>query len=977
MDVDNGYSLALVAKFSLCHFAQLVESIDKSRRFPIGINPRSLLTSNHAALVNKVYPTDPGETGPRPSHLSTLLFYANSKPIKLVKVGEYLVKKVETDLGRSKIGFVKVSLQIVDALMAQCPATHINLMAKNVLKIIDLVLASPDPELILEATSTFVTFNSLYRHDTIMDIELTSLYSKLVHQFCGNCTLITKNTLVQQKIHLSGLRAIQSIAASDTFLVNPKAPEYVSHMIPAILSNLQEEKRLRSTSEPPRTPGLPNATPPMQTNQPHHNSITDDLFTHPLLEQSAQESLSVLFKNGTRESLRFLIPPLWAFLEEKKLWGDKSMVVHVMTVVSGSVAPQYHYLLMASLLEKLKGGKRKDQQQQPLSGNVIEKTGVVLGVVVLVSAGGAGAAGISVVELLEALVALVVETAVPADSDRVGEDGDVRAFHGMLVEAVGALGVHIAYPTQLNDIVSFIVNRVGRVEGSDAAEVCVRKSLIRCLLRVVSVRRACLSGGISENGKSGSRQSLTNLRGSVISNLDGVNFELDKFSTLTRVAMGTQKSNKAKRTSLTLPARISAVLLIPLLPYLVDMNQDIRILSALFLNSAIALDVVQSQLDDALSVSKKQVADEEFVHLTYQKLHSYALLDTSGPVDFVAMGTLISMFLRKYGSSADGVGSSIQFLLKLQNDVVKSTPTRKTAVQRLFIDHLKELAGVFTLPALKTYLEKFGPTSAGIPLTTKMETLSASVEYWVIKNGSGDSAEAAARTFSSVANVQDPSPIPASEILPLLYESNLINVDEVKAKIGEEFHTTSESGVDLSQSAVSIGGKRYSGVVEGGLSVVSIAKLATRPSEGLGVGKKDVESVRSGASFRADTPIKFEDLKDAISIHSSSTEVRVVDSSLRTVTPTPKGKIDVKKLLNNISTSITNVSTHKKSHFLEPSHLGKHSLRFGSSSGDKSQDLGSKAEPQPGTSPEEVVVTVIGTEQDGVYLPAKVAGTEN
>ncbi|ORY49368.1 hypothetical protein BCR33DRAFT_581294 [Rhizoclosmatium globosum] len=38
-----------------------------------GTNPRSILTSNHAALVNKVYPTDPGETGPRPSHLSTLL----------------------------------------------------------------------------------------------------------------------------------------------------------------------------------------------------------------------------------------------------------------------------------------------------------------------------------------------------------------------------------------------------------------------------------------------------------------------------------------------------------------------------------------------------------------------------------------------------------------------------------------------------------------------------------------------------------------------------------------------------------------------------------------------------------------------------------------------------------------------------------------------------------------------------------------
>ncbi|KAJ3061145.1 hypothetical protein HDU98_002956, partial [Podochytrium sp. JEL0797] len=163
-----------------------------------GINPRSLLVSNHAALVNKVYPQVPGDSGPRPQHLSTLLFYANSKPIKLTKVGDYLLKKVDQDLARNKTEFVKVSLLIIDALMAQCPPTHINLIAKNVLNIIDLVLESPDPDLVLEATATFVTFNGLYRHDSVIAVELSSLYSKLVYKFCAHCTFTTRDTLTQQ-----------------------------------------------------------------------------------------------------------------------------------------------------------------------------------------------------------------------------------------------------------------------------------------------------------------------------------------------------------------------------------------------------------------------------------------------------------------------------------------------------------------------------------------------------------------------------------------------------------------------------------------------------------------------------------------------------------------------------------------------------------------------------------------------------------
>ena len=55
----------------------------------------------HATLINNCYP-GPGNTLPKPSELSYLVFYANSKPAKLTKCGVYLEKRVATDVRKRK-----------------------------------------------------------------------------------------------------------------------------------------------------------------------------------------------------------------------------------------------------------------------------------------------------------------------------------------------------------------------------------------------------------------------------------------------------------------------------------------------------------------------------------------------------------------------------------------------------------------------------------------------------------------------------------------------------------------------------------------------------------------------------------------------------------------------------------------------------------------------------------------------------------
>ena len=59
---------------------------------------------NHVKLINNVYPTEPGEEGPRASALSLLVYYAASKPNKLPKIGAHLEKRLKSDVKNNKTG---------------------------------------------------------------------------------------------------------------------------------------------------------------------------------------------------------------------------------------------------------------------------------------------------------------------------------------------------------------------------------------------------------------------------------------------------------------------------------------------------------------------------------------------------------------------------------------------------------------------------------------------------------------------------------------------------------------------------------------------------------------------------------------------------------------------------------------------------------------------------------------------------------
>ena len=64
---------------------------------------------NHIRLVNRCYPTNPTERSvPRSNKLATLMFYANSKPAKLVKISKFMSHKIQLDVTLKNHGYLSL-----------------------------------------------------------------------------------------------------------------------------------------------------------------------------------------------------------------------------------------------------------------------------------------------------------------------------------------------------------------------------------------------------------------------------------------------------------------------------------------------------------------------------------------------------------------------------------------------------------------------------------------------------------------------------------------------------------------------------------------------------------------------------------------------------------------------------------------------------------------------------------------------------
>ncbi|KAJ3411467.1 hypothetical protein HDV05_002156 [Chytridiales sp. JEL 0842] len=906
---------------------------------------------NHITLINNVYPSEPGEVGPKSSALSLLVFYCGSKPQKLQKVGAYLEKKVKLDLRQNRIGYVKVTLDIVNAIISQCP-THVNIMANSVLRVVDDVLGFPDPDLLLQATSTFVTFNTIHSHEASMDNEFVDLFSKLLEKYCGFCSYETNDKLFQHKMHMSGLRAIQAIASSETFLLNSKIEAYVKAMVPAILHNFGKHKRLSAhhrTATSPTSPG----------SSMKRISIADDLFTHHEVEHTAENSLSQLVLRTNATTLTIILNPILAYIDEKSLWSSTSYIMHIVKTITSSVQPQYLHILLSSILDRL--------DSEAFANNSAVKTGLVKSLSYLVIHGGESV-GVAVLELLEALsrqIWLTVShaasysaetkssTAPPTGTKEV--DKGAIYYQTALVDAVGFLAVNIEYPDQMNDIIAFLVNKLklptdtedGELDGAsshrsgspttpvgaDPVVVSNRKVLLRCLARVVSVRRLHLVHPVTSPGT----------RTSVLSN--------------------------NSRRSATLRSPITTSLLSPLLALFADVDPEIRIGIAHFMHELLSLEVLElgigsiassiansggpitaastggpsimasfgSLLSGAprtgLTNSNGSVPSaSEFLAALYKALYAYAISAVNGPADYVALGCLFVVILQRY-FYIDGLAATLPVLFRIQSDIkhgLVTSPSRQRALGNLVVEYLAHVARIHQISDLSERISNLREErKAAGEWCLGLETTSPHVVFGGT-NEEGDPVRpsiSAHTTFEELEGIMSPTfqPLSPARIVDRLMVVESLMSDSHIGRVlpdgglrerlmveyipSDEAKKVAKTGAYMSEER-SKSGKGSSSVGKKGGAGIGSNHLVAGNSQTTERTKKASSSVKS-SSVKSDVPatVRVEEFREALSANYLEKDAKpgapseMIDLHVLSpgATVTERRKPDIRSLLKNVT----------------------------------------------------------------------------
>ncbi|KAJ3085555.1 hypothetical protein HK102_014058 [Quaeritorhiza haematococci] len=664
---------------------------------------------NHVTLVNKVYPTEPGQEGPQSSNLSYLVFYASSKPHKLPKIGAYLEKRVKVDMRRNKNVYIKITLDIINALLNACHQ-HLNLISKSVLRIVQDVAESPDPDIVMLATTTFVVFSGYHNHESAADKEFTDLYDHLVARFCLFSVYETSNHLMRHKMRLSGLKALHGMASNETFLLDQHCSIYVQQMVPSAVENFKE---LTSLPHPSTKDSSPRAV-----GSPRH-SIADELITPAELGHIAESCLQELCKKTNATTLKMVLAPLLNFFDVNGHWShQKKLVLHVIKSVCAAVQPQYRYVLVSSILERL--------NDADFSSVKSRKTTLIKTLTHLIASSGA-TVSLTILELLDTLVKnllvsvkstasvavstaaamVVVETAsavsaggagAPLDKASIEEDLIVQ---DALVDSIGSLATHVHYPEQVNDILSYLVNRMFvsdpltsisesagppdgtlKLAGVDKLTVETRKALLRCLAQVVHVRLQQCHHDDSH---------ATN---------DGSNSSASETTDKTTTTRSTHASNASKRSSIV-KSPIPYELVVPLLKFFLDENPDVRVQFQAFLYKLLSLEIAEAGMGLPLVDSGK------FCAKMNRYLYEYALSPINNPSDYAAIGTIFNLSLRRFFRRE--FVSTLPLMWKFESLVKEGkvpSASRQRALGNVVVEYLATAGEAFDITELKEYAAK-------------------------------------------------------------------------------------------------------------------------------------------------------------------------------------------------------------------------------------------------------------------------------
>ncbi|KAJ1922705.1 plasma membrane localization protein [Tieghemiomyces parasiticus] len=299
----------------------------------------------HATLIENCFPY-PATAASRPksNELSYLVYYANSKPAKLAKVGVYLERKIHRELYKRRRYEVEICLEIFDALLKAC-RQDLNYFTKPILHSLWAIFAADHADLVPAATRTFTNFCRQHNGSTLgIDLRLRATYDLLIGKFSSFALGDQGTGESALRLRFIGLRAIHAVVTSEATRVTDSHRE-LEAVIPAVLANLTapwlapDDEKAGRAARWAEIEALPLADPP----------VTPDLIS-----DLAWINLKEMIENSNGFNFRYIILQAVSYINATRpQWHPCDPIVELFTQMTVSLQPQYRAILVTELLQQL------------------------------------------------------------------------------------------------------------------------------------------------------------------------------------------------------------------------------------------------------------------------------------------------------------------------------------------------------------------------------------------------------------------------------------------------------------------------------------------------------------------------------------------------------------------------------------------------------------------------------------------------
>eukprot|EP00096_Caligus_rogercresseyi_P008973 TRINITY_DN2958_c0_g1_i1.p1 TRINITY_DN2958_c0_g1~~TRINITY_DN2958_c0_g1_i1.p1 ORF type:complete len:787 (-),score=282.89 TRINITY_DN2958_c0_g1_i1:42-2189(-) len=326
-------------------------------------------------------------------------------------------------------------MEAMDALLKSCHAQSLNLYVESFLKTVQRLLESPEPELLILASQSFLQFSQI-EEDTP---SYHRTYDFFVDRFSQMCHAETWEG--QERIRISGLLGLNGVirkTVNEDLAENIWDPKRMDKIIPSLLYNIHSEEDPSNLLE--------SQTP----------------------SKMADQLLRELVKATSFSTIKAVLLPVLVHVDNHRLWEEhnQTRVVQVFEAIMYSIQPDLSYIVIDRLMGHLDTTSAPKKKSQIAS--VLAK---IIGIGV-----GDSTVGPSVLEIINALLKHLKKPTVNGG----GGAFYVQQYHHALLTALGEYVSRLP-DFQMVEIMTFILSKVPGNEPNAASE----QELLQIMLKAL------------------------------------------------------------------------------------------------------------------------------------------------------------------------------------------------------------------------------------------------------------------------------------------------------------------------------------------------------------------------------------------------------------------------------------------------------------------------------------------------------------